>query len=207
MHPRHLSDAELPIFVTRMHAEKQPMRLIIAVMLYAGTRLAETLQTCWADLTHLGEPKTALVIDADISKTRRERTIPIGPALHEEIRVAFQMFAQPKGIHLCNSIGSRVPDGKPVTGRTVERRVMQIGQSALGRKLTPHMLRHTFATRLLKVTNIRAVQDLLGHRRLSTTQIYTHPSTDELHQALVDLDGPVEPAKLDNDDTEAIQYG
>jgi site-specific recombinase XerD len=50
------------------------------------------------------------------------------------------------------------------------------------------MLRHTFATRLLRVSNIRVVQEALGHARVSTTQIYTDVSNDDMITALGRLD-------------------
>jgi len=206
MHPRYLNDLELPRFVVWMHRERQPFRLCMALMLYCGTRLSETVNVCWSDLTHLGEPKNALVIDKDMSKTGRLRTIPIGPALQHDVRDAWLNWAQPQHLHICHSIACRNHSGIPMSNRQIERRVEHIGKNALGRRLTPHMLRHTFATRLLKVTNIRAVQDMLGHQRLTTTQIYTHPDQDQLRQAILDLDPAPDPPKLDDDDTERLQH-
>ncbi|KKN09939.1 hypothetical protein LCGC14_1041520 [marine sediment metagenome] len=206
MHPRHLSDLELPAFTAKLSAEKQPYKLIIAIMLYAGTRLAETLKLAWVDLVHNGDVKTAIVLDRTITKSSKLRTIPISTVLSEEIRIAYHTFAETSGIRMCNTIASRTRDGLPITGRTIERRVGTLGHLAFGRRITPHMLRHTFATRLLKVTNIRAVQDALGHARLSTTQVYTHTSTDELRQAIDQLDPAPARAKLDDDDTEGLKY-
>jgi len=206
MHPRYLSDLELPTFVLWMHKEKQPVRLCMALMLYCGTRLSETVNTCWADLTHFGTPNTALVIDKDMSKTGRLRTIPIGHALEQEIRDAWLNWADPKALHLIHSIAARSNSGIPMSNRQIERRVEYIGKTALGRRLTPHMLRHTFATRLLKVTNIRAVQDMLGHQRLTTTQIYTHPDQEQLRQAILDLDPLPPAAKLDDDNTKRLKH-
>jgi integrase/recombinase XerD len=190
-----------------MHKEKQPIRLCMALMLYCGIRLSETVATCWADITHLGEPKSALVIDKDMSKTGRLRTIPIGPVLAEEIRAAWIHWAQPKRLQLIHSIAARTALGNPISNRQIERRVEHIGKVALSRRLTPHMLRHTFATRLLKVTNIRAVQDMLGHQKLTTTQIYTHPDQEQLRQAIIDLDPGPTPAKLDHDNAQAVKNG
>ena len=69
------------------------------------------------------------------------------------------------------------------------------------------MLRHTFATRLLKVTDLRSVQELLGHRRLTTTQIYTHPNTDDLRRAVTELDPAPVPIQLDDQHTQRLEYG
>ncbi|GAH73030.1 unnamed protein product [marine sediment metagenome] len=59
--------------------------------------------------------------------------------------------------------------------------------TSLGRPVHPHILRHTFASRLMRTTNARIVQELLGHQHLSTTQIYTHPNQDDLKKAIEQL--------------------
>ena len=75
--------------------------------------------------------------------------------------------------------------GKPFSGRDIRAMVEQYaGRLLPGRRVTPHTLRHSFATHLLEGgADIRAVQELLGHASVATTQRYTHVSRTRLFQA------------------------
>jgi len=77
--------------------------------------------------------------------------------------------------------------GLPITTRQVERIIKHAAIASIGRPANPHMLRHTFATKLMRITNVRVVQELLGHRNLSSTQIYTHPNQDDFAAAIRNL--------------------
>ena len=104
--------------------------------------------------------------------------MPIPARLVEPLRVwigaraAGPVFASPRG-------------GK-LSERTVQKRLRALGLKAeLPRRLKPHTLRHTYATRLLeRGANIREVQELLGHASVATTEIYTHVSADRLRKAV-----------------------
>ncbi len=75
--------------------------------------------------------------------------------------------------------------GKRLTTRSVARMLEKyLAQAGLDRRTSPHTLRHTFATHLLDAgADIRSVQELLGHRSLGTTQVYTHVTTTRLHES------------------------
>jgi site-specific recombinase XerD len=72
----------------------------------------------------------------------------------------------------------------PLTPSTVEKDIRRIaGRAQISKKITPHKLRHTFATHMLQAgSNIVAIQKLMGHSSLSTTQIYMHYSDQELNE-------------------------
>jgi integrase/recombinase XerC len=121
-------------------------------------------------------------------KGRKERFVPFGSKAKEalaaylEVRSALLAEApehkrDPKVVFL-NYQGTRITTRS--IGRLIEKYVKEC---ALAQGISPHSLRHSFATHLLSAgADLRAIQELLGHARLSTTQIYTHVSIEQLMQ-------------------------
>ncbi len=150
-------------------------RAILETFYSTGIRLSELVSLNVDDLN----PNEGLV--RIWGKGRKERIVPIGrkalgaienylaavpfPALHEERRPLF-----------LNRNGRRL-SGRTVA-RTVARSASRLPKSL---RVTPHALRHSYATHLLDGgADLRAIQELLGHTRLSTTQRYTHLTADRL---------------------------
>jgi site-specific recombinase XerD len=86
--------------------------------------------------------------------------------------------------------------GDGLTARYLQALVSRLGEAAgIEKRVTPHTLRHTYATRRLNQGfNLREVQALLGHSSVATTQVYTHVSPDELREKIQAADKPEEPA-------------
>lgn len=117
-------------------------------------------------------------------KGRKERIIPVGSRAVQALRrwlTARGSVMQPgRGDHRAMFVSRR---GARLTSRSVQRAMHQLFDAIGGDELRVHSLRHTFATHLLDAgADLRAVQELLGHASLSTTQVYTHTSVERLKQ-------------------------
>ena len=162
-------------------------------MLDAGLRVGEVCRLHRSDLWFNSGPVTSIVVGAGIAEKACERQVPITHRLSEALKVMD---------HYWWSELRDVPDppafygrdhSRPLTTRQVERIIGAAAYKALGRSICPHLLRHTFASRLTRKTNTRNVQTLLGHKHLSSTQIYMHPNQQDLVEAIRTLDAPPSP--------------
>lgn len=153
-------------------------RAILETMYSAGLRVGEVVGLNDADLD----------FDAEIlrirGKGRKERLAPIGShalralALWLKKRKLRNSEAGPESPVFVNRFGARLTTRS--VGRMLEKHLRTTG---LDRRTTPHSLRHSFATHLLdRGADIRSVQELLGHKSLVTTQIYTHVSAATLRE-------------------------
>jgi integrase/recombinase XerC len=155
-------------------------RAILETMYSAGLRVAEVVGLDEADLDE----------DAGVvrvrGKGRRERLAPVGSYALRAIR----RWLPRRTLHGPASSGPAAPlfvnrFGRRLTTRSVARMLEKyLKLTGLDSRTTPHSLRHSFATHLLdRGADIRSVQELLGHKSLVTTQIYTHVSTAALREA------------------------
>jgi integrase/recombinase XerC len=155
-------------------------RAILETMYSAGLRVSELVGLSLGDLDF------AAGVVRVRGKGRRERLAPVGS--HAER--ALQRWLQRRKVHPREPSGPAAPVfvnrfGRRLSTRSVGRMLEKYLQlTGLDSRTTPHSLRHSFATHLLdRGADIRSVQELLGHKSLVTTQIYTHLSTAALRAA------------------------
>lgn len=180
--------------------------LIGCLMLEAGLRVGEVVQLKIAHLYFNSVPVKTLVLTSDITKNHKERTVPISSRLSESLRQYFSTWLlcdlnQDSAYVFCLTNNT-----KPLTTRQVENIINTAGLKAFGRPINPHMLRHTFASRLLRVTNMRTVQELLGHSYITSTQIYTHPNEDDKKVAIETMEGSIAEGNARASRIEDAQY-
>lgn len=158
--------------------------LILLLMLDAGLRDGEVVQLKISDLLILEEPVTSLRVRANISKSKLDRIVPLTDRTSEAIRKCHRLlWSGPESTAGDFVFPSRSSSGHLTTVQ-IERIVKAAAAKSIHRDIHPHILRHTYATRLMRTTNARVVQELLGHKRLSSTQIYTHPNEDDKRKAV-----------------------
>ncbi len=157
---------------------------MILTMIETGVRVNELVQQRIGDLIFQGLPVKSLIVRADTAKNHKERLIPVSPLLATTLAACTQTIWQNE-LAIPDRPAWR-PQGAPrcISVRAVEEILRRLSLAALGRPVHPHELRHTFATRLMRVTSARVVQELLGHDDLRSTQIYTHPNHDDLTIAI-----------------------
>jgi integrase/recombinase XerC len=152
-------------------------RAILETMYSAGLRVAELVSL---DLESWDRDANILRV---LGKGKKERIAPVGrhasKALDRWLEVREPSMDAPeddKDALFLNRFGERLTTRS--IGRMLEKYLKLTG---LDRQTTPHTLRHTFATHLLDGgADLRSVQEMLGHKSLTTTQIYTHVSTRRL---------------------------
>jgi integrase/recombinase XerC len=115
-------------------------------------------------------------------KGRRERIVPVGDGAL--CALDGYLAGRPAGGRREEPVFAG-PSGARLSGRTVQRVVRRrLADVARGLGVTPHALRHSFASHMLdRGADLRAIQEMLGHRSLATTQVYTHVSRSRLLQA------------------------
>jgi integrase/recombinase XerC len=167
--PRTLdTDRAMQLFEGAVEDEflAQRDQAILELFYSSGLRLAELTSL---DLRQLDLSEGLVEVHGKGSKSR---VLPVGGKAREALKAWLSLRA------LSNPVDDAVfvsQQGRRLGNRAVQLRVKAAGARELGQNLHPHMLRHSFASHLLESSqDLRAVQELLGHADIATTQIYTH---------------------------------
>ncbi|MBI3923038.1 MAG: tyrosine recombinase XerC [Armatimonadetes bacterium] len=157
---------------------------ILETLYATGMRVAELAHIDLGDLDyHAGEVRV-------VGKGNKERIVLLGSCALQALR-SYIVDGRPR-LAQGSARSDSAPtdalflnrDGTRLTDRSIHRVVVRYAKAAaLSQKVTPHTLRHSFATHMLEAgADLRVVQELLGHANLVSTQIYTHVSKEHLKQ-------------------------
>jgi integrase/recombinase XerC len=178
----------LELAAQKEHAEKPPK----AAPFLRDVAILETIYSCGLRISELCGLQAA---DVDWNeailrvrgKGKKERLIPIGAPALEAIRAYWKANQhEPIGSQPVFSLEDDFEE--PIYPRLVQLNLKKyLALAGLDPKLTPHKMRHSYATHLLDAgADLRSVQELLGHAHLVTTQVYTHITTERLKKAYAD---------------------
>jgi integrase/recombinase XerC len=173
--PQRLEEADLSQLAEIKEKDSRSLRTRAIIELLYGTGIR-----C-AELTSLDAVEVDLGgrLVRVLGKGRKERLVPFGRAAQSAIEAYLPVRISPSGgggALFTNSRGGRLTDRS--VRRELQRRLREV---AMQQRVSPHTLRHAFATHLLqRGADLRAIQELLGHASLSTTQRYTQVNTRQI---------------------------
>ncbi len=179
--PRALTDVEIARLL-QLPPEPTPADLcdqaVLELAYASGLRLAE-LRRLRLEQLHLGAGFVSV-----IGKGNKERVVPVGrpavAALTRYLRAGRPHLVRPRspGVVVLTRRGTAC--AHVTLWLLIKRRARRV---VIARNVTPHMLRHSFATHLLEHgADLRVIQELLGHARISTTEVYTHVAGSRLRE-------------------------
>ena len=193
--PKFLTKAQMeallvaPFELLKIQKEKKAGRPISQIAALRDVAVLETIYSCGLRVSELCGLR---VEDIDWSeqivrvrgKGKKERLVPVGKPALMAIQDYWNTFKQPPG-GPSPVFFSETKKRAPLSPLQLSRRLKKyLSIAGLDPSLTPHKLRHSYATHLLDAgADLRSVQELLGHAHLITTQVYTHVTTERLKKA------------------------
>lgn len=185
--PQPLSETQTNRFLASFNprsARDLRDRAIFELLYSSGLRVSELVNLRWRDF----DLETGFL--HCIGKGNKERVVPVGRAAIAAIRRYLEI-----GAHRPGDGGGRkyrrLPEylfpgrcGRPITRQQIWRLTrIHARRAGITRRVTPHTFRHTFATHLLnRGADLRAIQEMLGHSSIATTEVYTHVALDHLKE-------------------------
>lgn len=159
--------------------------VMIFLCLHTGLRNSELINLTINDIFDNNSISDHITVRADNAKLGFFRIIPLSKStisLLNEFLIWKKSNNEPTDTNsylFLSRFTKRI-----LSPRDFQRILRKLSLQSIGRSINPHVLRHTFATQLTNHTNLRVIQILLGHKRLNSTQIYTHPNSNDLQTAV-----------------------
>lgn len=183
--PEHLPRPFPPDARARLLALPLPQveRVLRALLDQTGCRVGELCALQVQDVV-LGDRVGA---EASVRLTGKRDRTRVLPLLPEGAALLFDWISTRTNLEAERPLFVR-PDGSAWTRAMVERRAREWGKAAGVARCHPHRFRHTLATRLLaRCGDLRVVQEVLGHKSVATTEVYTHVTPERLRAAMLGL--------------------
>jgi len=181
--PNVKSDKKLPVILSKGEIDRMILssynlihRLMLQMLYSTGMRVGELIDLKWEDIDFERN-----IIHIKVAKGRKDRIVMLSSRVKRELK---KLPVERKGNLFLSA------RRKKYNLSTIEKIVSKAAVKAgISKKVTPHALRHAFATHLLeKGVDIRYIKDLLGHSKIETTMIYTKVSNKELCKIKSPLD-------------------
>jgi site-specific recombinase XerD len=188
-------ERKIPSFLTLAEVEKLVTEICRVRQPVAAARNTAWLELVYSSGIRVAEAASLNIEDIDfwngtlrvIGKGNKERVVPVGKSSLKAIRD----YIKRRGM----IVGERSTEARPLFvnlsgGTRLSARAMHMiieaaaRKAGISRRVSPHVIRHTFATHMLDAgADLRSIQELLGHKNLSTTQIYAHVTTERLRKS------------------------
>jgi site-specific recombinase XerD len=200
--PVYLAEEEMARFEELVEGEaaRRPIvgvrnRALMYLMMYGGLRISEALAIREGDIVlHGGVPVMVKVVGkgdkerevdlADKAAAAVRSWMDVKKALREDDDLA-RKYTRKNRLEIASDYLFPGRDGRQMDRRPVQRKLEGLRGNFGGKKLTPHKLRHTFATALFRAkADIATIAELLGHASIATTQIYTHVEASQRREAV-----------------------
>jgi len=180
-----LTDEEYATFMVKINEAPVRDRCIMLLLLHAGLRNGEVCALRFRDLYSGKTVFSSIEVANGHGHHEHIRLLPISPALSTALAQYHAAYSQKFGNPDPLSRAFITRNQKiAIQQRDIQRIVSKHTRLWLDHPFHPHSLRHTFATRLMRRTSMRVVQQLLGHLSITSTQVYTHPSSEDCSDAV-----------------------
>lgn len=183
--PEILLEDEISFLIEAARKSGIRNHTMIRLCLGTGLRCSELVNLTIECIKAYETITTILMLPGTIAKGGNKRDIPLTPDLRDLLnnfliwKYQHNEPLEPDDPLFCSKFTH-----KKLNPRDFQRITRELSILSISRPIHPHVLRHTFATRLLSVSNLVIVQKVLGHKNIQTTQIYTHPNNNEILDAV-----------------------